>query len=196
MMDNSALTKPRACGNWVKLQISSHHCLEFIEKHRPRQWFFSFVYVCFPILNLAIKIPFWQKSCWFRHTHFLRFQEKFGMAAEVYGDQGMEQVKAEAAEATQKIERINDGASLIHVFSSSGQRRAKEEARGESQSVWMFSCGRRVTHCWVILKRYTIEGDVEKIPIYGVLKLPQKKRKEQKNKRSEKGRSEKKCRVK
>jgi len=56
------------------------------------------------------------------------------MAAEVYGDQGMEQVKA-AAEATQKIERINDGASLIHVFSSSGQRRAKEEARGESQSV-------------------------------------------------------------
>ena len=69
------------------------------------------------------------------------------MAAEVYGDQGMEQVKAEAAEATQKIERINDGASLIHVFSSSGQRRAKEEARGESHSVSMFSCGRRVTHC-------------------------------------------------
>jgi len=32
----------------------------------------------------------------------------------------------------------------------------------------------------VILKRYIIEGDVEKIPIYGVLKLQQKKRKEQK----------------
>ncbi len=57
------------------------------------------------------------------------------MAADVYGDQGMEQVKAAAGEATQITWRINDGACLIHVFSSSGQRRAKEEARGESQSV-------------------------------------------------------------
>lgn len=194
MMDNSALTKPRACGNGETANFQSS--LSWVHWETQTKAVFFFVCLClFSDSSSRDQIPFWQKSCWFRHTHFLRFQEKFGMAAEVYGDQGMEQVKAEAAEATQKIERINDGASLIHVFSS-GQRRAKEEARGESQSVWMFSCGRRVTHCWVILKRYIIEGDVKKIPIYGVLKLLHKKRKEQKNKRSEKGRSEKKCRVK
>ena len=30
MMDNSALTKSSACGDWVKLQLSNHHCLEFV----------------------------------------------------------------------------------------------------------------------------------------------------------------------
>ena len=61
--------------------------------------------------------------------HRSRFQEKFGMAADVYGEQGMAQVKAAESGAPLPFQ-TRRAISSVADLSGSGKRGAEEEAGG------------------------------------------------------------------
>ena len=63
----------------------------------------------------------------------MRFQEKFGMAADVYGEQGMEQVKAPASGFRHQMAPVSETMMTMETSKGYQERNSTELARNESK---------------------------------------------------------------